>query len=142
MKELKEQYDKEVLLIEYQAAQASAQHSDDLTWTVTSIIWGGMLVLFGFVLGNLYNANLILILTLLSVLGIALTIAVWGFALQLNSVMRQKYQRCKTIEKQLGMYQHSDLKYKSGSQRIMYGVITVLFIMAWLVILLMAWKIV
>jgi hypothetical protein len=90
--------DKEVLLAEYQAAQASAQHHDNLVWTLTGIIWGGMLVLFGFVLGNLDSVNLRLILTLLSILGITLTVAVWLFTLQLNSIKRQKYQRCKTIE--------------------------------------------
>ena len=37
--------DKEVLLVEYQAAQESAQHHDNLVWTVTALIWGGMLVL-------------------------------------------------------------------------------------------------
>jgi len=40
--------DKEVLLVEYQAAQESAQHHDNLIWTVTALIWGGMFVLFWF----------------------------------------------------------------------------------------------
>ena len=142
MKEIKEQVDKYTLLVEYQTAQASAQHSDDLIWTVTGIIWSGMLVLFGFVLGNLYNTNLTPILTLLSVLGITLTIAVWMIALQLNRVVRQKYQRCKIIEEQLGMHQHKDLKYVQRFQRIIYGIITALFIISWLIILLMAWEIV
>jgi hypothetical protein len=137
MEDKKDSLDKEVLLVEYQAAQESAQHHDNLVWTVTAIIWGGMLVLFGFVLGNLDNVNLRLILTLLSILGIALTIAVWGFALQLNSVKRQKYQRCKTIETLLGMLQHRELKYFSGLQRIVYGIITILFIIAWLIVLWM-----
>jgi hypothetical protein len=140
MEGINEQPDKEVLLVEYQAAQASAQHNDNLVWTITGIIWGGMLVLFGFVLGNLHNSDLKIILTLLSILGISLTIAVWRFAFQLNSVMKQKYERCKNIEKQLGMHQHRDLKYSLRTQRIIYGIITVFFVITWLSVILIIWR--
>lgn len=131
---------KEVLLLEYQAAQESAQHHDNLVWTVTALIWGGMLVLFGFVLGNLDNASLRLILILLSIIGIVLTIAVLVFTLQYNSVTRQKYQRCKTIELLLGMRQHTELKYTPGLQKIIYNIITVLFVIAWFTVFWLAWK--
>lgn len=132
--------DKEVLLVEYQAAQESAQHHDNLVWTVTALIWGGMLVLFGFIIGNLDNASLRLILILLSIIGIALTIAVLVFMLQYNSVKRQKYQRCKTIELLLGMRQHNELKYSPGSQKIIYNIVTILFVIAWFIVFWLAWK--
>ncbi len=132
--------DKEVLLVEYQAAQESAQHHDNLVWTVTALIWGGMLVLFGFILGNLDNASLRLILILLSIIGTALTIAVLVFTLQYNSVTRQKYQRCKTIELLLGMRQHNELKYTPGLQKIIYNIITILFVIAWFIVFLLVWK--
>jgi len=132
--------DKEVLLVEYQAAQESAQHHDNLVWTVTALIWGGMLVLFGFILGNLDNASLRLILILLSIIGIALTMAVLVFTLQYNSVTRQKYQRCKTIELLLGMRQHNELKYTPGLQKIIYNMITILFVIAWFIVFLLVWK--
>jgi len=132
--------DKEILLVEYQAAQESAQHHDNLVWTVTALIWGGMLVLFGFILGNLDNASLRLILILLSIIGIALTIAVLVFTLQYNSVTRQKYQRCKTIELLLGMRQHNELKYTPGLQKIIYNIITILFVIAWFIVFLLVWK--
>jgi len=132
--------DKEVLLVEYQAAQESAQHHDNLIWTVTALIWGGMLVLFGFILGNLDNTSLRLILILLSIIGIALTIAVLVFTLQYNSVTRQKYQRCKTIELLLGMRQHNELKYTPGLQKIIYNIISILFVIAWFVVFLLVWK--
>ena len=132
--------DKEALLVEYQAAQESAQHHDNLVWTVTALIWGGMLVLFGFVLGNLDNVNLRFILILLSIIGVALTIVALVFTLQYNSVMRQKYQRCKTIERLFGMRQHNDLKYSSKVQKIIYKIITVLFLIAWFTVFWLAWK--
>jgi len=132
--------DKEVLLVEYQAAQESAQHHDNLVWTVTALIWGGMLVLFGFILGNLDNASLRLILILLSIIGIALTIAVLVFTLQYNSVTRQKYKRCKTIELLLGMRQHNELKYTPRLQKIIYNIITILFVIAWFIVFMLVWK--
>ena len=36
--------DNQSLLVEYQAAQDSAQHHDSLVWTTTGIIWGAGLV--------------------------------------------------------------------------------------------------
>lgn len=140
MKDQNAPHDKEVLLVEYQAAQESAQHHDNLVWTVTTIIWGGTLVLFGFVLGGLDKPNLQLILTFLSILGIALTIGVWGFALQLNSVKRQKYRRCKDIEELLGMCQHQELKYATGSQRIVYAIVAMNFIIVWLIVFWIVWS--
>ena len=133
--------DKEVLLVEYQAAQESAQHHDNLVWTVTALIWGGMLVLFGFILGNLNNASLRLILILLSIVGITLTIVACVFTVQYNSVMRQKYQRCKDIELLLHMRQHTELKYPPGLQKIIYHIITVLFVIAWCTVFWSAWNI-
>lgn len=140
MEDKNESIDKEALLVEYQAAQESAQHHDNLVWTVTTILWSATLVLFGFVLGSLDKSNLRLILIFLSILGIALAIAVWGFALQYNSVKRQKYRRCKEIEELLGMHHHRDLKYAAGSQRIVYGTVTMLFIIVWLIVLWMVWS--
>jgi hypothetical protein len=93
-------------------------------------------VLFGFVLGNLNNVNLRIILTILSVLGIALTVAVLGFAFQLNFIKKQKYDRCKAIETLLGMRQHMELKMPKGLQMIVYCILTMLFISAWVIVLL------
>lgn len=99
-------------------------------------------MLLGFVLGNLYDDKLKPVLIMLSVLGLILTVAVWMISLLLNSVMRQKYQRCKNIEEQLDMHQHRDLKYIPKFVRIIYGIITAFFTISWLTILLMAWGIV
>lgn len=131
--------DKDTLLVEYQAAQESAQHHDNLFWTTTTIIWGVTLILFGFVIDNLNNPNNRIILIFLSILGIFLMITVFVFVLQFNSIKRQKYDRCKTIEKILDMHQHRDLKYYTGVQRVVYGIITIFFIIAWSIILWTVW---
>lgn len=131
--------DKDILLVEYQAAQESAQHHDNLIWTTTTIIWSVTLILFGFVIDNLNNPNNRIILTFLSILGIFLTAAIFVFVLQFNSIKRQKYDRCKAIEKILDMYQHRKLEYPKGVQTVVYLIITHFFIIAWLIILWTVW---
>jgi len=127
------------LLTEYQATQDSAQHHDNLVWSVTSIMWGATLVLMGFIFSSLKEVTLRPLIMIVSTLGIALTIAVWVFALQLNSVKRQKYARCKEIEHTLHLRQHSTLRWTGGSQRIIYGVLMGIIIMIWIAILWTVW---
>lgn len=131
---------KDILLVEYQEAQQSAEHHDNLVWTVTAVIWGGILVLLGFVLGNIEKSNLKTIIILISILGILLTIFVWIFALQLSSIKRQKYKRCKYIEQVFGMRQHSQLEHKEKSQRYLYAVLVFSFIAIWIFILWTVWN--
>jgi len=123
------------LRVEYQAAQDSAQHHDNLVWSVTSVMWGASLILMGFILAALKDTSVRHLVTVLSLLGIALTICVWVFALQFNSVKRHKYARCKEIEQILHMSQHTTVPWPSGSQRVVYTVLTGFFLMAWVVIL-------
>ena len=127
------------LRTEYETAQDSAQHHDNLVWSVTEIMWGASLLLMGFILQAINEAPLRPLITVLSILGIAFTISVWIFALQFNSVKRQKYARCKEIEALLGLRQHSTLTWAPGSQRILYGLLMALFIIAWLAVLWTTW---
>jgi hypothetical protein len=87
----------EALLVEYQSAQDSAQHHDNLVWTTTGIIWGSSLILLGFVITSLNTPPLKLVITASSILGLLLCIYVWLAALQFASVRNQKYSRCKKI---------------------------------------------
>jgi hypothetical protein len=129
----------DVLLVEYQAAQDSAQHHDNLVWTTTGIIWGSSLVLLGFVLANLTTSPLKLVITALSALGLLLCAFVWTAAVQFGSVKSQKYNRCKEIEQLLGLKQHSELQYKSRAQRTLYAVTMSAFVVTWIVVLLTVW---
>jgi hypothetical protein len=72
----------------------------------------------------------------LSIVGICLCLSVWGFARQFNDIMRQKYERCKAIEKKFGMEQHTKLKYSSGVQKMIYSFIMSIFIALWVIIIL------
>ena len=125
----------QALLVEYQAAQDSAQHHDNLVWTTTGIIWGAGLVLIGFVIQNMNDPRLELSVIVVSVLAILLLVYLWVMALQLGAVRNQKYARCKEIEKKLRLEQHSKLRYSNRVGRIFYGIVMVVFIAAWAVIL-------
>jgi hypothetical protein len=129
----------EDLRVEYQAAQDSAQHHDNISWTVTSIIWGGSLVLLGFTLDHLNEPSLRPVITVLCVLGISLNTFSWRIFYQFNYLKRQKYNRCKEIEKILYMKQHNSTEWPSGSLRILYHILVWMFVIAWLLVLLTTW---
>jgi hypothetical protein len=127
-------------LVEYQAAQNSAQHHDNLVWPATSVMWGASLILIGFVLNNLSNANLRPLITASGILGIMLCVFVLRFRSQYASIKNQKYTRCKELEKLFGFRQHSNLSYPRGSMQKLYCVVTVFFIVTWVVVIWIAWK--
>lgn len=122
----------EVLLAEYKAAQASAEHHDRLVWTTSSIVWGGSLAGMGIILKNpttdLWGA---ISKILLCFLGIILILFVWDCQGEFRYARNQKYGRCKEIEKILGMKHHLGLEWKPGSQTDKYSIIMRLFLVAW-----------
>ena len=124
----------EQLLVEYQAAQNSAQHHDSLIWSINGVVWAGSLVLLGFTLQHAATTNLKYIVLLLSVVGILLNVKVWTFTYQLAKLKKQKYRRCKTIEKRLGLRQHRDVRWASGRQKCFYSVVMAAFIIVWMVV--------
>ena len=128
--------DNQAFLIEYQAAQDSAQHHDALVWTTTGIIWGAGLVLIGFVIQNMNDPRLKLSIIATCGLAILLLVYLWVMALQLGSVRNQKYARCKEIESIFHFTQHSKLRYANRSGRIFYGIVMVVFIATWVLILI------
>ncbi len=134
-----EKPDKATLLVEYQAAQSSAQFHDGLIWSVTNVLWIAALVLFGFILTQMQNEALRVLLTALSVLGLSLVVFAWICALQFNSIKNQKYKRCKEIEADLGMTQHTRLEYPRYFQRVMYGGVMVVFVVSWSLLLIFIW---
>ncbi len=109
----------------------------------TSTMWGASLVLMGFIINNITRLNQTafrITLTALSILGILLSCFVWIFARQLNSVKNQKYARCHQIEEKLNMYQNRDLRYKKGSQKFLYSVVMIVFLLIWFVIVYAIWN--
>lgn len=127
--------DRETLLVEYQKAQDSAEHHDNLVWTVSSIILGGMLVLMGFTLDHLTKGFDLLVLYT-SILGIVLITFLWFLQSTLRSIKRQKYERCKIIEQKLGMEQHRKLEHPEGRQTKLYRIVLIVSVLFWVLIVL------
>ena len=119
-------------LVEYQAAQDSAQFHDLLVWTSTGITWGLTLVLLGFALSNITKH---LPVAVSSVIGILLVLFQWQVQRSLKSVKNQKYARCKEIEREFKMTNHSKVVYEPGSQSTVYRFICASMIAAWLTVL-------
>ena len=131
-----EKPDRDTLLVEYQKAQDSAEHHDSLVWSVSSIVFGGMLVLIGFSLDHLADKSSELPVLCIGLLGILLTVSLWFFQSDLRSIKRKKYRRCIEIEKRLGMEQHSKLDHPEGRQTIIYKCILIAFALFWIFVLL------
>jgi uncharacterized membrane protein len=138
MSENKHKPDLQSLLVEYQAAQDSAQHHDNQVWTTTGIIWGAGLILIGFVVQSIGDARLKLPVVAVCILAILMLIYLWVMAFQLNSVKNQKYTRCKEIESILNLEQHTRLRYKKRSGRFFYSLVMVVFIGTWISVLITA----
>ena len=94
-------------------------------------MWGASLILLGFVLQHIDNPQLTHIVLLVSILGILMNVKVWVYTHQLAAVKNHKYDRCKVIESQLGLKQHSTLDYASGRQKLFYSAVMILFIVVW-----------
>lgn len=129
---------RQTFLVEYTAAQASAEHHDTLVWTVSSLNWAGSALLMGLVLGKEDGPHRLavrLALCSLCLVGIALAALVWRWALQMRAVKIVKYERCKALEALLGMSQHSGLRYPVGAQTKAYALLMLLFLGAWLIVM-------
>ena len=126
---------REALLVEYQAAQDSAQFHDGLLWTISSIMWGGSLVLLGFLSTNHGSVTSTLLFEVLASLGLLLNLSVWVIAWQLRRIKKHKYDRCKAIENEVGtLGQHKTLNHLRGMQMSLYSFITLLFCVAWVIL--------
>ena len=133
---------REILLVEYQAAQASAEHHDDQVWSVTSLNWVGSAVLMGFVvngIGTHQPTSHRIALSFIAGAGILLSVFVWIWARQGRLIKNQKYARCKQIERELGMTQHRGVKHPAGYQRFQYSCLMVAFLTAWFVLIVVVW---
>lgn len=97
-------------------------------------MWIASLILLGFVLQQVDKPQLRAAIVVISVLGILMNVQVWSYTYQLADVKKHKYDRCKAIERQLGLRQHDTLYYASGRQKRLYSIVMLLFIVVWLVV--------
>lgn len=131
--------ERDALLVEYQSAQDSAHHHDQLVWSITSILWASSLLLFGLVVTVLGRPGLKWPLTSAAILAIILTIYLWSCVRQLRALKVQKYKRCVAIEGILGMEQHSKIEYPPGSQTARYSFVMSVFLLLWVLLIVSIW---
>lgn len=130
------------LLTEYGKAQDSAEHHDRLVWQVTSILWAANTLLLGFTLSALASGNTLLsrlISILLAVIGVVLLWMAAVMQTQFRDLKRQKYDRCKEIERTLGLKQHRAVVWKKSQQTVLYRYVLGLFIGVWAAIAILPW---
>ena len=120
-----------IRLTEYTKAQDSAEHHDMLLWTVVGILISGMAALFGFAL-EYYEGHPKWMFTILAVLGMLLNSLICFFVYSFAKIRNLKYERCKRIEKCLGMHQHRALRNGFGQRCVVYSVAGIFFI-GWVV---------
>ncbi|MBN2101739.1 MAG: hypothetical protein JW716_02625 [Candidatus Aenigmarchaeota archaeon] len=119
--------EEEILLIEYQKSQDSAQHFDGLFWTVTSILLAASFILLG-------SADKLLLLPeiyqqIIYILGLLLIAVLEFLSFDFTRYTRIKYERCKEIEKHLGMKQHRRTVFVKFPKYLQKHVMNILFIL-------------
>ncbi|KQC13169.1 MAG: hypothetical protein APR63_09290 [Desulfuromonas sp. SDB] len=110
-----EEIERQILLTEYQQAQNSAQHHDNLQWTSMSIMTTAIIVLLGFAFSQIDHSTNKFFVALASEIGIILILITGLLVKMSNRAKKEKYDRCKQIEDQLGMRQHSAYKHVSNA---------------------------
>ena len=125
------------LLIEYQCAQDSAQHHDNLVWQITYTLLGANLILLGFVINQIKEVSgLQVIFVLLSVLGILSNVFVLMCVEPLAQLKIFKYNRCKEIENIFGFKQHTDVEWESRYHRNALICFIFFFIVTWSIVII------
>jgi len=94
----------DILLVEYQKAQDSAEHHDYLSWIATSILAGGMLILLGGMIEPISQMDQTqrAVLIMASLLGLILSFIFLSFLiLSFRNKKNAKYKRCQDIEEEI-----------------------------------------
>ena len=129
--------------LEYQTAQDSAHHHDQLLRTTAGIIWGGSLVLLGFALSGQSEGSSRVLRTIIAAFGLGLICIVWRFALVWRAVRNRKYEVCRAIEALPGFIHKHHLRegreYPAGLMTRWYGIVSVAFILVWLFVIVSLW---
>jgi hypothetical protein len=129
--------------LEYQTAQDSAQHHDQLIWTSTSLMWVASLVLLGFVLQGLRDGTDRLVLTAAAGLGVGMILVQWRFRNIWRGVMTRKYEACQTLERLDGFaakhHSREARDYPRGAMGRLYVATSLAFISVWIFLVATLW---
>lgn len=130
--ESEKQVDQKILLVEYEKAQDSAEHHDQLLWIVVGLLMTGMAGLLAIQPGDRTPCESLWTRFYPPVLGITVSGLLFYFIYSFRSIRRQKYERCKVIESLLGMEQHSKLKSPKPRQVYVVYVLSGVLLLVWI----------
>jgi hypothetical protein len=120
----------------YECAQDIAQHSDLVTWEVTSIMWGANTLLLGFILEAIDNRRAQPLILVISVIGIALSLYVSKVWELCKIGQRIGFATCRRIEESLPedlrLHTQINAKYPPGAAQRWTFIITGIFLTAWI----------
>lgn len=122
-----------VLLVEYEKAQDSAEHHDQLLWAVVGLLATGLATLLTIPPGHRPPPNdSVWERFYPPVAGITLSLLLFYFIHSFRFFRDEKYKRCKAIEGILRMEQHSKLKPQKLKQIwVVYG-LSGIFLLVWI----------
>jgi len=116
-----------ILLVEYGKAQDSAEHHERLGWQARSILWASSFLLIGYSFTTDWPPLVVAPIAGLGILLVCLA-RVWDW--RLGKTKQAKYNRCKEIERRLGMAQHSSTQ-RDCWKRTFAWIITVILVATW-----------
>ena len=132
--------ERNILLVEYQKAQDSAQHHDSLIWTSGGILWGASLVLIALVVGGLHERRPTALFVGISLFAMLLQGFHWIMAETYNAVKNRKYERCREIEAKINeektqhlmkTHLHENEKYPKKRFTYWYRAVAVAYLGLW-----------
>jgi hypothetical protein len=119
----------------YECAQGTAQHSDLVTWEVTSIMWGANTLLLGFILEAISNRQAQPLILVISVVGFALTLYVSRVWTLCKIGNRIGFATCRRIEErfpeEFRFHTKINAEYPPRTARKWANVMTAFFLIAW-----------
>lgn len=122
--------ERQVKLVEYQKAQDSAEHHDRLLWQAVGLLTAGMAALVA-ITGSPPSNQTTFGRFYPPVFGIILSGFLVFFVWSFGRFRKQKYDRCKVLESELGMQQHS--LSRGTSQRLVVYIFAGFSVVGWLV---------
>lgn len=93
-------FEKQVMLLEYEKAQDSAEHHDHMAWFTSTVLVVASITLFGLLLTAINKHNSFFILYG-CIIGFLLIIINWKLFSGAQNIKIEKYKTCKKIEKYL-----------------------------------------
>jgi len=131
--------ERDALLMEYQCAQHSAHHYDNLGWQAINVFWVAMGILIYVGFQHLSSEKLEWHVTVLAILAISMAGFIWIASRLLRSLKLQAYKKCDCLASLLctSAYRHVD--YPEGAQSKLLGFVIIIVAVLWSLVLRSLW---